>query len=116
MVISRLQILTAAHCFDNKIISRITILTNLDEAIPINYSLPEKDSENPRNRGYPWYTIKEKKIHERYEFQHPIYDIAIITIDKSSIYGDLEHQKYLPKGISFKSAILQDENNHPSSN
>ena len=110
MVISRLQILTAAHCFDNKIVSRITILTNLD------HSLPDKDDENPRNRGYPWYTIKEKKIHERYEFQHPIFDIAIITIDESTIYGDLAHQKYLPKGISFKSAILQDENYHPSSN
>ena len=128
MVISRLQILTAAHCFVNKKLSRITVLTNLDDPIwtttfsplRVTYSLPEKDNEDPRKRGYPWYTINEKKIHERYqswyEFQNPIYDIAIITIYKSDIYGYLEHQKYVPKGISFMSAILQDENYHPSSN
>ena len=61
VVISSLEILTAAHCFDNRDQSKILILTNLEE-------IPDK-SGHPRDWEYPWHEVKNIKIHEGYKLK-----------------------------------------------
>ena len=71
-----------------------------------------KKTGDPKNWGYPWFKIKDVKIHE----DHGRKDLAIVTIEDSyrvdrdaAVLGDMGHV------LQVKPAILEIKNNHPSS-
>ena len=72
---------------------------------------PQKTGD-PKDWGYPWFKIKDVKIHE----DHGRKDVAIVTIEDSyrvdrdaAVLGDMGQV------LQVKPAILEIENNHPSS-
>ena len=103
VVINKIQILSAAHCFEGMPKSSVIIISNMYE--------PKKTGD-PKDWGYPWFKIKDVKIHE----DHGRKDLAIVTIEDSyrvdsdaAVLGDMGHV------LQVKPAILEIENNHPSS-
>ena len=55
VVINKIQILSAAHCFEGMPKSNVIIISNMNE--------PQKTGD-PKDWGYPWFKIKDVKIHE----------------------------------------------------
>ena len=103
VVINRLQILSAAHCFEGMPKSSVTILTNMYEP---------KKSGDPTDWGYPWFKIKDIKIHE----EHGRKDLAIVTIQNGyRVDSDAAALGDDGRVLKVKPAILEMEDNNPSS-
>ena len=71
---------------------------------------PQKTGD-PKDWGYPWFKIKDVKIHEDYGRK----DLAIVTIEDSYRVDRDDMRGDMGDVLNVKPAILEIENNHPSS-